>query len=95
MNIIEKINLSNSHKKINANDLFLQLDSQNTEKITKYKFFDYINKYLHSDQTLKTNNESGKLKIFSRSDKIIFKLKKLKEKHYFQNDKDLLSDINW
>ena len=78
-----------------ANELFLELDTEKSGKIKKSKFVEYLNKYPSTDKAFKSFYDTINEELYSKSEKIISKLKKLKEKHYVKEDKDTLSDIDW
>jgi hypothetical protein len=78
-----------------SKELFLELDVENTGKVNKAKFVDYINRNSFSDKAYKSFYETINEQLLSKSEKIILKLKKIKEKEYIKYDKTSLRDINW
>jgi hypothetical protein len=87
--LIEKLNLNEQIDKNLAKELFLELE------VDKTKFVDYINKNSFSDKAYKSFYETINEQLLSKSEKIILKLKKIREKEHIKNDKTSLRDINW
>ena len=93
--MIEKMNLTSSFDKTKTNELFLELDTNKTGKVNKGKFVEYINKNQTTDVAIKSFYETINEELSSKSEKIILKLKKIRNKECVQKDKEILNDINW
>ena len=95
--IVEKLKLTENIDKNKAKELFEMLDKDKKGKIEKSAFIEYITNYNQtiSDSSIKNFFELINNELASKSEKIISKLKKLREKSYIQNDNESVNDINW
>lgn len=93
--LIEKLNLNQVIERDAAKQLFVELDVNKDGKIPKPKFVDFILKNSNADKSYKTFIDSINEHLYSKTEKIILKLKKLREKEYIQSDSSALDDINW
>lgn len=91
-NIVEKMNLTKSIGKDEVEKIFHSIDVNNSGKVKVSTFFDTIiygqKEYL--DIFKKINNQ-----LTTKSEKIIIKLKNLKSRAAFANDKESLDDLDW
>jgi hypothetical protein len=71
------------------------LDINKTGVIKIDDFLDYITEKLHSSTEFQPFYEHIMEELVGKSEKIILKLKKLKQKAYFANDPDALDDFDW
>ena len=94
--MIQKMNLTNQIDKAKAKEIFEELDTEKKGNVDKQKFIDYItHNHPHEDSAIKNFVESVNEQLYSKSEKIIVKLKKLKEKEYLQKDMQALNDLDW
>jgi hypothetical protein len=74
--------------------IFEELDVNKTGNIKIDDFLDYISEKLHTSEFYPFYEQiMGEL--VGKSEKIILKLKKLKQKSYIANDTEALDDIDW
>jgi hypothetical protein len=75
--------------------IFQDLDANKTGVIKIDDFLDYITDKLQSQTEFHPFYEHIMEELVGKSEKIIIKLKKLKQKAYISNDQDALDDIDW
>ena len=80
---------------IGSTKLFMEMDTNKTGKVNKGNFVEYVLKNHSTDIAIKSFYETVNEELCSKSEKIILKLKKLREKEYVKNDMETLSDVNW
>lgn len=73
------------------------LDIDHKGKIEKSALVEYMTKYSQTeiDSSFKAFFEIINQELASKSEKIISKLKKLREISYFNKDDESINDINW
>ncbi len=92
--IIEKLGLSGEISRRRSSSIFNELDTEKKGKIKKSSFLYFIEENRTSDNfQFLFNVLTGKGS--SKSEKIISKLKKLKDKAYINKDDEAISDIDW
>ena len=86
--------LENFDKEI-SKKIFEELDVNKTGIIKIDDFLDYINEKLQTPTEFYPFYEQIMEELVGKSEKIILKLKKLKQKSYLANDHEALDDIDW
>jgi hypothetical protein len=89
------MNLTEHIDKLTSKALFQELDKDKIGKVSKSKFIDFITKSSSNDRAYKSFIDSVNEHLYSKSEKILLKLKRLREKEYIKNDRDTLEDLNW
>lgn len=92
--IISSLNIDKEQVEYKAKEIFDKLDKQQIGLIKKEDFLERIvlNK---SDPDFQIFYAKLKDDLLSNSEQIIRKLKKIKEKAYFNHDNETIEDINW
>lgn len=87
------MNQENFDKEI-SRKIFEELDVNKTGTINTDDFIYYVSEKLHTSEFYPFYEQiMGELE--GKSEKIILKLKKLKQKSYIANDTESLNDIDW
>ena len=71
------------------------MDLNKTGKVNKTNFVEYVYKNHSTDIVIKSFFETVNDELCSKTDKIISKLKRIRQKEYVKNDTETLSDIDW
>ena len=88
------INIENFDKEI-SKKIFKELDTDKSGVIKIDDFLDYITEKLKSQTEFQPFFEHIMEELVGKSEKIILKLKRLKQKSYISNDTESLEDIDW
>ena len=95
--LISNLQLQEKYNRTSVLQIFDKLDTTNTGFIDRNELFDYLenldanNKEHNYKELLEKFNQT----VLSKSEKILFRLTKLRKKIYIQNDSEALEDINW
>ena len=75
--------------------IFQDLDKNKTGKIKIEEFLDYITERLKDQTRFQPFYEHIMEELVGVSEKIIFKLKKIRQKAFLANDNEALEDLEW